>query len=259
MKKIVLFILIFTFCVLFAQDQLQHTETIYSVLWQKTSAEYRALAHQAYNLATLRLKSALKEEHQKPLAIIADLDETVLNNSEFEALSILEGLNFYNDFMQWVDEEGSSAVPGSYKFLNLAAVNGVEIFYISNRDEKYREGTLKNLQKLGFPNSDNDHILLRNGDSNKQPRRDLVSNKYEIILLLGDNLIDFLDVFRKKTIEQRYASVDSLKAEFGNKFIILPNPMYGEWEKTIYGGTRNIDEAKKQELRIKALKKPGEK
>jgi 5'-nucleotidase (lipoprotein e(P4) family) len=259
MKKITTFILIYIFCGLFAQDQLQHTETIYSVLWQKTSAEYRALAHQAYNLATLRLKAALKEDHEKPLAIVADLDETVLNNSEFEALSILEGLNFYNDFMQWVDEEGSTAVPGASEFLRFAKENNVEIFYITNRDEKYRKGTLKNLQKLDLPNADNDHILLRNGDSNKQPRRDLVSSKYEIALFLGDNLIDFLDVFRNKTIAQRFLSVDSLKAEFGKKFIILPNPMYGEWEKTIYGGTRKIDDNKKQELRINALKEPEQK
>ncbi|RLC50941.1 MAG: 5'-nucleotidase, lipoprotein e(P4) family [Candidatus Cloacimonadota bacterium] len=255
MRKNTTFIIIFVFATLFAQNELQHEETIYSVLWQKTSAEYRALAYQAYNLATLRLKSALTEEHEKPLAIIADLDETVLDNSQFEALSILEGLNFYDDFMQWVDEEGSTSVPGAFEFLKFASENDVEIFYISNRDEKFREGTLKNLQKLDFPYTDNDHILLRNGDSNKQYRRDLVSKKFEIVLLLGDNLIDFLDVFRKKSIEQRYASVDSLQAEFGDKFIVLPNPMYGEWEKTIYGGTRKISDEKKEAFRLEALQK----
>ena len=254
MKKVIPIILLTCCSFLLAQDQLQHTESIYAVLWQKTSAEYRALAYQAYNLATLRLQQALPEKHNKPLAVVADLDETVLNNSQFEALSILEGLNYYDDFMQWVEEAEAVVVPGAYEFLNFAQQNGVEIFYISNRDEKYRDGTLKNLQKLNLPYADNDHILLRDGNSNKQPRRDFVAGNYEIVLFLGDNLIDFLDIFRQKSIEQRFLAADSLKLEFGSKFIILPNPMYGEWEKTIYGGTRKVSDEKKEEFRYKALK-----
>ena len=125
-----------------------------------------------------------------PLAIIIDLDETVLDNSEFEVLAILEGKDFYTDFQEWVDKADAKAVQGAADFLNYAHVNQVEVFYISNRDEKYREGTLKNLQKLDFPNADNEHILLRDGNSDKQPRRNLVESKYNIVLLIGDNLID---------------------------------------------------------------------
>ena len=82
-----------------------------------------------------------------------------------------------------------------------------------------------------------------------------VATKFNVVLLMGDNLIDFLDVFRKKTIDERYSSIDSLKIEFGKRFIILPNPMYGEWEKTIYGGTTEINSKKKQKLRIEVLRK----
>lgn len=252
--KLILLTALLVFGILYS-NELQHTETIYSVLWQKTSAEYRALAYQAFNLAQFRLQEELKKPSEKPLAVIVDLDETVLNNSQFEAMAILEDLDFYNDFPKWVNKAEAKAVPGAADFLNLAHKNQVEVFYITNRDERFREGTIKNLHKLSFPNVDEEHVLMRNNDSNKQPRRDLVEAKFNVVLLMGDNLIDFLDVFRKKTIDNRYSSVDSLKMEFGRRFIILPNPMYGEWEKTIYGGTRKIDPEEKQELRIKALKR----
>jgi 5'-nucleotidase (lipoprotein e(P4) family) len=254
MKNILLISLLIFSCFGFA-DELQNEELIFSVLWQKTSAEYRALAYQAYNLAEMRLKETLSKPSSKPLAVVVDLDETVLDNSDFEALVILEGKNYYNDFMEWVESGEAKTVPGSKGFLDLAHDSQVEVFYISNRDEKFRDGTLKLLQKLELPNADNEHILLRDGNSDKQPRRDLVALKYEIVLFIGDNLIDFTDVFRKKTIEERFTSVDSLQAEFGKKFIILPNPMYGEWEKTIYGGTRKIPDEQKEDLRIKALQK----
>lgn len=256
MKKlnIITIFLLVVFSLLLAEE-LHNTELVYSVLWQKTSAEYRALAYQSFNLATFRLQEEMKIPSDKPLAIIVDLDETVLDNVQFEALSILENLNYYDDFMQWVESAEAQAVPGATAFLQFVHSQNVEIYYISNRDEKYRDGTLKTLKNLKFPNADNEHILLRNGNSSKQPRRDLVEANYKVVLLLGDNLIDFLDLFRKKSIEQRYASVDSLKTEFGKRFIVLPNPMYGEWEKTIYGGTRKVSSEQKEAFRLEALKK----
>ena len=67
-------------------------------------------------------------------------------------------------------------------------------------------------------------------------------------MFIGDNLIDFEDIFRQKNIEERYTSVEKFKEEFGKKFIILPNPMYGEWEKTLYGGSRKLPEELKEKI-----------
>ena len=64
--------------------------SIQSVLWQQQSAEYRALAYQAYNLAKLQLDNILQSENtsDKPLAIVTDVDETVIDNSPFNAKMI---------------------------------------------------------------------------------------------------------------------------------------------------------------------------
>ncbi|MCF7793653.1 MAG: 5'-nucleotidase, lipoprotein e(P4) family [Candidatus Cloacimonetes bacterium] len=258
-------ILLVVFC-LFSQDAIQtkkaetikfyNQEILYPVLWQKTSAEYKALAYQAYNLATFRLSVALQKTFPKPLAVVVDLDETVLDNMEFEILSILENKSYSKHFAEWNENNNSRLVPGALEFLNYANKNDVEIFYITNRDEdKHFDGTLKNLKELNLPFADKEHLFMRTTTSSKQPRRNMVSENFHIALFIGDNLIDFSDVFRQKTIEQRAFLADSLKTEFGRKFIVLPNPVYGEWIKTIYQYKRDLSENERFLLEKEALLK----
>ena len=93
---------------------------------------------------------------------------------------------------------------------------------------------MKNLQDLSFPFSDNDHLFMRTDESSKKTRRETVSEKHKIILLIGDNLNDFSEVLEKKIITDLFEVVYKLKEDFGNRFIVLPNAVYGEWEGAIY-------------------------
>ncbi len=249
MKKItIILIILMLVCLIFAEDiSLLRKSLIMSTLWQTTSAEYRALAHQAYNIARLRLDEDLKIKRTQKRAIIIDADETAIDNSAFQARMIVDGETYSNDFDNWVKNAEAKAVPGALDFLNYAHENGCEIYYVSNRKLHHMEGTLNNLKALGFPQAEESHILLKSDTSNKGIRRSLVAEDHYIVMLIGDNLIDFEDVFRYKNVEERYLSVEKFKLEFGKKFIILPNPMYGEWEKTLYGGTRQIPEKEKEE------------
>ena len=248
MKKLLIILIIINLaCLAFTDDiSLLRKSLIMSTLWQSTSAEYQALAHQAYNIARLRLDEDLKFKRTIKRAIIVDADETVIDNSAFQARVIVDGDQYSNDFDNWVKSAEAKAVPGALDFLNYAHENGCEIYYISNRSLHHMEGTLENLKALGFPQAEESHILLKDDTSNKGIRRDLVAEDHFIVMLIGDNLIDFEDVFRKKNIEERYLSVEKFKDAFGKKFIILPNAMYGEWEKTLYGGTRQIPEKEKE-------------
>ena len=249
MKKLLIILIILTLAYLtFAEDiGLLSKSLIMSTLWQTTSAEYRALAYQAYNIARLRLDEDLKIKRTKKRAIIVDADETVLDNSPFEISMIVDGAEYYKDFDNWVKSAQCEAIPGSVEFLNYAYRNGCEIYYISNRKLHHMEGTLKNLKILGFPQAEKAHILLKDDTSNKGIRRDQVDQDHFIVMLIGDNLIDFEDVFRQKSIKERFSSIEKFKDEFGKRVIILPNPMYGEWEKTLYGGTSKISEKIKEE------------
>ncbi|HVZ97073.1 MAG TPA: 5'-nucleotidase, lipoprotein e(P4) family, partial [Chitinophagaceae bacterium] len=171
----------------------------------------------------------------KPKAIITDIDETALNNSAYEAHQTLHGKDYdAASWSDWVSKIAADTIPGSLDFFKYAASKGIEIFYITNRSENEREVTLKNLQKFNFPDADNAHLFPVQNTSSKESRRQSIAANYDIVMLLGDNLGDFSAFFDKKTVQERNDNVNALKSEFGDKFIILPNPTYGDWESSLY-------------------------
>lgn len=219
---------------------------LWSSLFQQKSAEYQALCLQAFNIARLRVDQALQQQHNKPLAIITDIDETFLDNSPYAVHRALQGKDYSPEtWNQWTAKGIADTLTGGLAFFKYAAAKNITIFYITNRDEQERAGTLANLQRFGFPNADNQHLILRQGSSSKESRRQQVANTHEIILLMGDNLSDFSMLFDKQTTAQRAANVQQLKNEFGKKFIVLPNANYGGWEDAIYGNSHNLTPAQK--------------
>ena len=207
--------------------------SIQAVLWQQNAAEYRALAYQAFNLAQLQLDAILASNTtaKKPYAIVTDIDETLLDNSPYAGKQIeLDEEYTFARWNEWVQKAEAAPIPGSLDFFNYAKDKGVAVFYISNRSVQNTQQTIENLQKEAFPFADAAHVLLKDSISGKEPRRLQVSKSHEIIMLIGDNLSDFSMVFDNRSKTQRNKSVDSLKTDFGTKFIVLPNPTYGDWE-----------------------------
>jgi len=243
-----------------------------ATLYMQKAAEYRALAYQAFNLARWQLDADLdkrnakklpKIERNRPRAIIVDIDETVLDNSPAQAEQITKNIPFnLNDWYRWGEMRKAKAIPGSVEFLNYAVSKGVKVFYVSNRDEVQKQATIDNLKKAGFTDVGIDNVLLRQKDdkgnniSTKTPRRDFVAQKYRIVFLMGDNLDDFSDVFERKSVADRFAETDKTKSDWGKRWIVLPNAMYGTWESAIYEYGRLTDEQKK-EMRSKVLELPN--
>ncbi|HYM93919.1 MAG TPA: 5'-nucleotidase, lipoprotein e(P4) family [Chitinophagaceae bacterium] len=208
---------------------------LYAVAFMQRSAEYHALCLQAYNIAKVRLDEMTETASSKPKAIITDIDETILDNSADEVHHDLQGKGFDPaEWAKWTAMAAADTVPGALSFLKYAASKGVEVFYITNRDEKDREGTLKNLQKFNFPDADNMHLIVRQNVSSKEARRQQVMSDHEVVLLFGDNLSDFSALWDKKTVDERLQNVQQQSGLFGNRFIILPNPVYGDWESALY-------------------------
>src|SRR5688572_28321222 len=219
------------------------------VLWQQHAAEYRALCYQAFNLATERVEKIRKKRRGLPYAIITDIDETVLDNSSHEAQLILNNTEYnYESWKRWTDRSQATAVPGAVEFLQHAKAKGISIFYVSNRDSSEVQSTLINLKKLNFPDIDMAHLLFKTTTSSKEERRLLVAKNYNVIMLLGDNLNDFLQVFEKKNSQDRMIEVDKLRTEWGKRFIVLPNSVYGEWENALYEYQRNLTPAQKEKM-----------
>lgn len=218
--------------------------------------EYQALAYQAFNIGKERLQNIRKENPENmKLAVIVDIDETILNNSPYEAKAMLDGKAYESEsWYEWSNMAVAEPVPGALEFLQFADFLGFHVFYISNRKEKFEgEGTRENIRNMGFPQTMDDHFLLRTDERNKEKRRQSVSENYEIVLLAGDNLGDFYedtDVFT-----EREAAMKSNMDEFGRKFIVLPNAIYGDWANSIDlpGNSRTIDSL------LKIMSKPYDK
>lgn len=224
------------------------------VLFQQQAAEYRALCYQAFNIAAIRLHEAVRSKKRR-LAIITDLDETILDNSYSEAGLLKLGTSYSQKaWKEWTDRSAATAVPGAVDFLRAAKRRGVSIFYISNRDTSEVLSTLQNLKNLQLPDADTAHMLFLSASSSKEARRQKVMGKYNVIMLLGDNLNDFTKAFEKGTIDSRFIETDKAKELWGKKFIVLPNAVYGEWENALYNYQRNLTPAQKDSLHWRLLK-----
>jgi 5'-nucleotidase (lipoprotein e(P4) family) len=237
-----------------SNNQAGYRDYTAAVLWQQHAGEYRALSFQAYNFAKTSLLERLKQVGKdKKYCVVVDVDETVLDNSPLQGYEITQGRTFDpKDWSDWTSKGIADTVPGALSFLKFAAEHQVETFYVTNRDTSEMKGTLYNLKTLGFPYADKAHILLKSNTSDKEPRRQHILENYQILLLCGDNLSDFSNIFYrsgKNTIEQ----VNAAQAEFGTHFIVLPNPMYGDWEKQFYKEGKPTEAIKAAE-RLKGLK-----
>src|SRR6202012_2957502 len=173
-------------------NNLVNAGKVWASLYQQRAAEYKALCFQAYNIAKERMDAAIKKRGKKPFAVVTDIDETLLDNSPYDAARAIKNLDYNSKtWKQWTAKAIADTVPGAPSFFKYAASKGVKVFYITNRDEDERGATLKNLRLYHLPNTDDAHLLLKKASSSKESRRLDVLKKYNIVLLCGDNLPDF--------------------------------------------------------------------
>lgn len=232
-------------------------DNFYSTLWLQTASESKALSYQAYNAAQSHLQQAINDlswtaslaqtaDFQTlPAAVIIDVDETILNNAQFQAKMVLDGV-LYDDqeWDRWVALKSAPALPGAVEFINMASRLGVEMFYITNRDCRKRPDeksqcpqkadTISNLKNVGIKGIKAENVMLKYEKSNwlseKQSRRDEVIKSHRVLMLVGDDLGDFLPhVKQQATIRERNVLVKQHESLWGRKWIVLSNPTYGSW------------------------------
>ena len=246
-------------------------EGLNATLWVQTAAEYYGAAMQSYALAERMLEEGLADPGwsasleqlsdggfaERPPAVILDVDETVLDNSAFQARLIEDGGEYstaiWND---WVREEKATPLPGALEFTLEAASRGVAVYYVTNRRAVVEEATRANLARYGFPLSEAEDRLLTRGEiddlGDKTARRRHVAERYRILLLIGDNLGDFaseVDV----GVDERAAIATDHAAFWGRRWIVLPNPQYGSWEGALFGFDYALDPARRLALKRSML------
>jgi len=203
------------------------------ILWVRDSAEYRALSVQAYSLAGRRIEELAAGRQPGTWAVALDVDETVLSNLDHEIeLEANNGVFDEAGWERWVARRAAPVLPGAVPFLERVHRMGGKIALVTNRDEFMRADTEANLRQQGVPF---DLLLLRPSPDKgaKQPRWDAVEQgtaepgvpPLEILMWVGDNIKDFPGGDQKL----HTAPVEALAA-FGDRFIVVPNPLYGSWK-----------------------------
>lgn len=247
-----------------AEDLIKDTAKVYlydneymvlGTLYHQQAAEYRALCYQSFNLGKMLIDKDLTDKNvNKHRIVIVDVDETVLDNSPYQAQCIIDDINYPVRWDEWCLKAEADAVPGALDFLNYARANGLSVFYVTNRKEHLKDATVQNLKKHGFPMADNDHVIMRTDENSKEGRRNKLLEKYHISLLVGDNLNDLTNLLEDKPNRDRAEGVDKLYREFGDRYVILPNSMYGDWEVALYDMNKDQTDSMKFYSRHKALK-----
>ena len=234
----------------------ERREMLMAVLWMQRAAEYRLSTLQVYRDATAKLlaakaagTAAAEQENLPgydalPSAIVLDIDETVLDNSRYQAWRLRVGSEFEPaSWGAWIRSAQAGAVPGAVEFTQAAIRAGYRVIYISNRDCKQvrpapcadKMATIENLKRAGLPLQDADDVMFRGeneGWYGKEARRLEVAKKYRIAMLIGDDLRDLMpttvvDDIRKPGGDARN---QAHIAKLGSRLFLIPNPAYGSWE-----------------------------
>jgi 5'-nucleotidase (lipoprotein e(P4) family) len=203
------------------------------VHWYRNSAEQRALYLQAYRGAGDALRELARGKAAGTWAVILDADETVLDNSTYQKERWQADSAFSEpSWNAWVRRIAAPALPGAAAFIRGAREMGGRVVIVTNRDEAVCEETRENLRRLAIAV---DAVLCKPaGPSDKNPRFAAVSRgttgtglpALEVLMWVGDNIQDFPG----QTQAVRTAGDDAF-ARFGRSFVVLPNPMYGSWER----------------------------
>jgi 5'-nucleotidase (lipoprotein e(P4) family) len=236
-----------------AQEGPPANDLLLATLWVQRSVEFKATALTAYTLARMRLDEALGDKSwtgapaeqtgafgDLPPAIIADVDETLVDNSAYQVWMMKNDKTFsLETWNKFVETRTSTAVPGAVAFCQYAASKGVKLYYITNRDAPTKEATRQNMERLGFPMGGNVDTLLMQRErpewgSAKGTRRTVVTKDYRVLLNLGDNFGDFDDRYRGSEAE-RLAAFDQNAQRWGREWIMIANPTYGSFDTAPFG------------------------
>ncbi|RME01314.1 MAG: hypothetical protein D6812_08315 [Deltaproteobacteria bacterium] len=233
-------------------QQVAPHDNLNATLWMSHAAEYRMIVLEIYAAAQRSLDAALadptwhaaleqgEDSTALPPAIIVDIDETVLDNTPYQARLVRENATYSSaSWHQWVMQARARALPGAKAFLQYAAGRGVRVFYITNRNAQDEEATRRNLVSEGLPLVEEEDTVLTRHEreewgSDKASRRAYVAQRYRILLLLGDDLNDFVSGARSGSPADRLSLARRHEDAWGSKWFLFPNPTYGSWEGALY-------------------------
>lgn len=214
-----------------AAATLQPSSYLGSIHWWRNSAEQRAAFTQTYRWAGERLRELASGEVRGGWAVIMDADETTLDNSPYQLSRASQNLGYSTEsWAAWAHARSAPATPGAAEFTRLVHELGGRVAIVTNRDDELCDDTRANLRQVGVAA---DVVLCRvQGQSDKNPRFAAVEGgtgtglpPLKVLMWVGDNIQDFPQL--SQAVREQ-----PVPADFGRRYVILPNPMYGSWERS---------------------------
>jgi acid phosphatase len=251
-------------------------DNLNAVVWTQDALEHDLVYRQVYRDAQEKLLAALhdrqwdalpKDDRTAPAkglppAVVLDIDETVLDNSPYQARLIRQGGEYNEaDWAAWCKEEAARALPGVVAFTQFAARHGVAVIYVSNRAKDLDQVTLANLRKAGLPVSGPEAFLglgtfvegCEQVGTEKGCRRQLIGRKYRVLMQFGDQVGDFVSVLAN-TPEGRAKAIAPYQAWIGERWFVLPNPSYGSWEPALFDNDWTLPRGQRRQRKLDALR-----
>ena len=253
-------------------------DNLNAVAWSQRASEHDFIFVQTYRDAQEKLLKAKSDPTWDALpkddraahpslkglkpAVVLDIDETVLDNSPYQARLIRSGGEFNEaEWAAWCKEAIARPMPGAVEFTNFAAQHGIAVIYISNRAKDLDEPTLANLRAAGFPVADKSSFLglgtfvegCEQVGSEKGCRRQLVAQKYRVLMQFGDQIADFANV-PGNTEDGRTRAMAPYTAWIGERWFVLPNPTYGAWESALFDNDYTLPREQRRQEKLDALR-----
>lgn len=227
-------------------------QNVNAALYQNSSAEVAWLFEQGYAHARLKLDVNLRDTSSLKPAVVVDVDETVLDNSPYELEQLLAGRTFNDSTWKvWTTRAAAKPMPGALEFLKYAESRGCVVFYITNRHVSEKDVTIANLKAHGFPMADNAHVMTMDATSDKTERRHLVQAGHRVVLYVGDQLTDYNQLLKDRSIEDGLPSMYRMSELLHRFFILLPNSTYGYWRDGITGKGSDAEKLQRVQEYIK--------
>lgn len=202
--------------------------------WYRRSAERRAATVQAYALASARLSEKVADGVPANWGVVLDIDETTLNNSAYQQARLDLGVGFSpGSWTAWVNQKAATPLDGVLAFTRDVKALGGRVVFVSNRKAVGEcAATEDNLHATGF---EYDAILCQTDTSDKNPRFQGLAagtlgglGAVKTVMYVGDNIQDFPGLTQELRRQDQAAF-----AKFGDEYVLIPNPMYGSFDKNV--------------------------
>lgn len=253
-------------------------DNLNAVAWSQNASEHDFIYLQTFRDAREKLLKAKNDPNwdalpkddraahpslkgRKP-AVVLDIDETVLDNSPYQARLIRSGGEFNEaEWAAWCNEAIARPLPGALEFTKFAADHGIAVIYISNRAKDLDDATLANLRAAGFPVAGKQSFLglgtfvegCEQVGSEKGCRRQLVARDYRVLMQFGDQIGDFANV-PGNTADGRAKAMAPYTAWIGERWFVLPNPTYGAWESALFDNDYGLPRNERRQKKMDSLR-----